>query len=170
MGWIAQQFDRVRRGIQRVRTDRDAVDDPGDTARPQHARHNAVSRGPFRHGRRRPAIHDFAACTRQSRGWPAFADHDELGSVRVPTRTARSSRKRLLRHHHLAADFAALVGRSVHIHLPLAGFEILDLRVGQRGGAMHRAGRASRCRSAPPRQRSLQALPGRGNALPSPVR
>ena len=34
--------------------------------------------------------------------------------------------------HHLAADFAALVGRGVHVHVPLAGFQILHLRVGQR--------------------------------------
>jgi hypothetical protein len=35
-----------------------------------------------RHGRRRPAIHDFACCRKESRGWPAFAGHDG-GRVRT---------------------------------------------------------------------------------------
>jgi len=34
---------------------------------------------PPRHGRRRPATHDFPSCQRQSRGWPAFAGHDGGG-------------------------------------------------------------------------------------------
>ena len=34
---------------------------------------------PPRHGRRRPAIHDFPRCERQNRGWPACAGHDGLG-------------------------------------------------------------------------------------------
>jgi hypothetical protein len=32
---------------------------------------------PFRHGGRRPAIHDFASGNRENRGWRAFARHDE---------------------------------------------------------------------------------------------
>ena len=34
---------------------------------------------------RRPAIHDFAAHIKESRGWSALADHDELGTVRTST-------------------------------------------------------------------------------------
>src|SRR5271165_1751131 len=33
---------------------------------------------PSRHGRRRPAIHDFSSCRKQSRGWPAFGDVIQL--------------------------------------------------------------------------------------------
>jgi len=36
-------------------------------------------------GRLRPAIHDFAAHIKESRGWSACADHDELGTVRTST-------------------------------------------------------------------------------------
>jgi hypothetical protein len=34
-----------------------------------------------------PAIHAFAASTKRSRGWPAFADHDDLCVIIAPIGT-----------------------------------------------------------------------------------
>ena len=51
-------------------------------------------------------------------------------------------RSRSACRHHLAANFAALVGRGVDIHVPLARLQIRHLRVGQGHRTGHRAGRA----------------------------
>ena len=125
------------------------------------------------HGRRRPATHDFAACNKQRRGWPAFAGHDteiaarSLGGL-VPGRTRRrgdpkwtSALKTL--HYPLPALF----DRSLYphkTHKPYSPrFDRYPIRNGVAPVILHRRFGA-RCPS-PPCTTRLNSRSGSGSRL-----